>query len=95
MEADHQYQRAGSGPEAAAGAEKSGAFGFTFHIDTSQIRRDSQGTVESEHDALRLKFAQMLAAEGGLTCSFNLTVSSATLDQVPGVVQWAQRHPTS
>jgi hypothetical protein len=49
--------------------------------------------VESEHDALRLKFAQMLAAEGGLTCSFNLTVSSETLDQVPGVVQWAQRHP--
>jgi pyruvate-formate lyase-activating enzyme len=70
-----------------------GAFGFTFHIDTSQVRRDSRGTVESEHDALRLRFAQMLAAEGGLTCSFNLTVSSATLDQVPAVVQWAQRHP--
>ncbi len=70
-----------------------GAFGFTFHIDTSQLRRDSEATVESDHDALRLKFAQMLAAEGGLTCSFNLTVSSETLDQVPGVVQWAQRHP--
>ena len=70
-----------------------GAFGFTFHIDTSQLRRDSTGTVESDHNALRLKFAQMLAAEGGLTCSFNLTVSSETLDQVPGIVQWAQRHP--
>jgi pyruvate-formate lyase-activating enzyme len=81
------------GPKLLKELKAAGAFGFTFHIDTSQVRRDSKGTVERDHDALRLKFARMLAAEGGLTCSFNLTVSSATLDQVPGVVQWAQRHP--
>jgi hypothetical protein len=70
-----------------------GAFGFTFHIDVSQARRDSQGTLERDHNPLRLKFAQMLADEGGLTCSFNQTVTSETLDQVPGIVKWAQRHP--
>jgi hypothetical protein len=81
------------GPKLLKELKRVGAFGFTFHIDTSQVRRDSKGAVERDHDPLRLKFAQMLATEGGLTCSFNLTVSSATLDQVPGVVQWAQRHP--
>ncbi len=81
------------GPKLLRELKAAGAFGFTFHIDTSQLRRDSKGSVERDHDALRLKFARMLAAEGGLTCSFNLTVSSATLDQVPGVVQWAQHHP--
>ena len=73
--------------------KRAGAFGFTFHIDTSQARRDSTATVESDHNPLRLKFAQMLAAEGGLTCAFNQTVTSETLDQVPEVVRWAQRHP--
>jgi pyruvate-formate lyase-activating enzyme len=73
--------------------KRAGVFGFTFHIDTSQARRDSKGTVESDHNPLRLKFAQMLADEGGLTCSFNQTVTSETLDQVPAIVQWAQRYP--
>jgi pyruvate-formate lyase-activating enzyme len=70
-----------------------GAYGFTFHIDVSQARRDSPGIVESDHNPLRLKFARLLAAEGGLACAFNQTVTSETLDQVPAIVQWAQRHP--
>ncbi|MBI4925097.1 MAG: radical SAM protein [Bdellovibrio sp.] len=70
-----------------------GAFGFTFHIDTSQIRRDSKVKTEGEHNALRQKFAEMLATEGGLACSFNQTVTTETLNQVPDVVKWAQKHP--
>ena len=81
------------GPKLLKELKRAGAFGFTFHIDTSQTRRDSRGTVESEHNPLRLRFARMLADEGGLSCAFNLTVTSETLDQVPAVVQWAQRHP--
>ncbi len=73
--------------------KQAGAFGFTFHIDTSQVRRDSKGTSEGDHNPLRLKFAQMLAREGGLTCAFNQTVTTETLDQVPDVVQWAQQYP--
>jgi uncharacterized Fe-S cluster-containing radical SAM superfamily protein len=70
-----------------------GAYGFTFHIDTTQIRSDSKATTEKEHNALRLKFAQMLAEEGGLSCSFNQTVSVDTLDQVNDAMAWAQQYP--
>ena len=70
-----------------------GVFGFTCHIDVSQTRRDLEGKVESDHNPLRLKLARMLAEEAGLTCSFNQTVTSETLDQVPEIVKWAQRHP--
>ena len=73
--------------------KRAGVFGFTFHIDTSQARRDSNAVIETDHNALRLKFARMLADAGGLTCAFNQTVTSETLDQVPAIVRWAQRHP--
>jgi hypothetical protein len=80
-------------PELLRRLKAAGVFGFTFHIDTSQVRTDSTGRTEGDHNALRLKFAQMLAAEGGLSCSFNQTVTSATLHQVPEVVRWAVQHP--
>ncbi len=70
-----------------------GAFGFTFHIDASQKRPDSRATHESEHNALRQKFAEMLASEGGLACSFNQTVNAQTLSEVPDVVRWARKRP--
>jgi pyruvate-formate lyase-activating enzyme len=70
-----------------------GAYGFTFHIDTTQARSDSKATVEKDHNDLRLKFARMLAEEGGLSCSFNQTVSIKTLDQVKDAMAWAQQYP--
>ena len=70
-----------------------GAFGFTFHIDTTQARSDSKATTEKDHNELRLKFAKMLAEEGGLSCSFNQTVSINTLDQVNDAMDWAQQYP--
>jgi hypothetical protein len=73
--------------------KKAGAYGFTFHIDTSQVRADSKGKTEKDHNALRLKFARMLAEEGGLACSFNQTVSVDTLDQVKDTMAWAQQYP--
>lgn len=73
--------------------KKAGVFGFTFHIDTSQKRKDSKALNEADHNALREKFAQMLAAEGGISCAFNQTVSSQTLNQVPDVVRWATQYP--
>jgi len=73
--------------------KEAGAYGFTFHIDTTQVRSDSKADNENEHNALRLKFAQMLAEEGGLACSFNQTVSVDTLDQVKDSMAWAQQHP--
>jgi organic radical activating enzyme len=73
--------------------KEAGAYGFTFHIDTTQVRSDSKADNENDHNALRLKFAEMLAAEGGLACSFNQTVSVDTLDQVKDSMAWAQQHP--
>jgi hypothetical protein len=73
--------------------KRAGVFGFTFHIDTSQKRSDSPATKEADHNVLRERLAQMLAAEGGISCSFNQTVVDATLSEVPDVVRWAQRHP--
>ena len=70
-----------------------GVYGFTFHIDTTQTRADSKAGTEKEHNPLRLKFANMLAEVGGISCSFNQTVSADTLDQVKDTVAWAQQHP--
>ncbi len=53
--------------------KKVGVFGFTFHIDSKQGRgRDPKwlGKNEIELNELRLYFAEMIAAEGGIACSF-------------------------
>jgi len=73
--------------------KKAGVFGYTFHIDTSQKRPDSPVDTEAGHNALRQRLAEMLAAEGGIACSFNQTVVDTSLDQVPDVVRWAKKHP--
>ena len=75
-----------------ADLKQAGAFGFTFHIDTSQKRPDVQATTEDELNGIRLHYAEMLAKAGGLSCSFNATVSEHTLHQIPGVVNWAEKH---
>lgn len=75
--------------------KKAGAFGFTFHIDSKQGHGRSKewyGKNELELNELRLYYAQMLADEGGLACSFNSTVYADTLQYVPELVEWAQKH---
>jgi MoaA/NifB/PqqE/SkfB family radical SAM enzyme len=69
-----------------------GARGFTFHIDSGQKRPGWTGKSEIELNDLRLRYAEMVAAEGGLTCSFNATVYGKNLSDVPEIVQWGQRH---
>lgn len=80
-------------PERLRELKKAGIFGFTFHIDTSQVRKDCVATTEKDYNELRQKFAEMLAEVGGIACSFNQTVTKETLHQVPDVVTWAQKHP--
>ncbi len=72
--------------------KQAGVFGFTFHIDTSQKRPDSSAVTESELNDLRLHYASMLARSGGIACSFNATISSKTLGEIPAMVKWAQAH---
>ncbi|MBW7843146.1 MAG: radical SAM protein [Ignavibacterium sp.] len=75
--------------------KKAGVFGFTFHIDSKQGRGREEkwrNKNEVELNELRLYYAEMLAAEGGIACSFNSTIYSDTLQYVPELVDWAQKH---
>ncbi len=72
--------------------KKVGLFGLTFHIDSKQHRPKWKGKTEQEHNDLRLHFAEMVARVGGLTCSFNATIYEDTLDDIPGMLAWAQKH---
>ncbi len=73
--------------------KKAGVYGFTFHIDSKQGRNaEWKGKNEIELNELRLKYASMLAEEGGISCSFNSTVYEDTLQYVPEMIDWAHKH---
>ncbi len=75
--------------------KQAGVFGFTFHVDSKQGRGREErwrGKNEVELNELRLQFAEMLAAEGGIACSFNSTVYRDTLQYVPELLDWAHKH---
>jgi hypothetical protein len=72
--------------------KEAGLWGLTFHIDSKQRRPGWKDKDEIGHNDLRLQYAEMVAEVGDLTCSFNATVYGDTLEQVPAVVSWAQRH---
>lgn len=80
-------------PELLRDLKRAGVFGFTFHVDASQVRPDSHATCEREHNSLRQKLAEMVAAEGNIGCAFNQTVNAKTLAEVPDVVRWARKRP--
>jgi pyruvate-formate lyase-activating enzyme len=72
--------------------KKAGAVGFTFHVDSKQHRPFWKGKTEIELNKLRLHFAKMLDEVGELSCSFNSTVYGDTLQYVPDIVEWGQKH---
>ena len=69
-----------------------GVAGFTFHIDSKQGRPHWKKQNEIELCELRQHYAEMVAAVGGIGCSFNATVYEDTLAYVPELVAWAQRN---
>jgi pyruvate-formate lyase-activating enzyme len=79
-------------PEKLRALKNAGVAGFTFHIDSGQNRPHMKGKTESELNELRLRYAEMLAAEGGISCAFNATVYEHTLKDVPAIVEWGQKH---
>jgi pyruvate-formate lyase-activating enzyme len=78
--------------ELLADLKKAGVAGFTFHIDSGQQRPHFKGKTEAELSELRLRYAQMLAEVGDISCAFNSTVYEHTLQDVPAMVEWAQKH---
>jgi pyruvate-formate lyase-activating enzyme len=79
-------------PELLDELKQAGLTGLTFHIDSKQGRPGWKDKSEIELNQLRLHFAEMVAEAGDLGCSFNATVYEDTLEQVPDIVEWAQRH---
>src|ERR1019366_4185690 len=65
---------------------------FTVHVDSRQGRRGWKNKNEIELCELRQRYAEMVAAAGGIGCSFNATVYEDTLQYVPDLVEWAHRN---
>ena len=72
--------------------KKAGVISFTFHVDSHQQRPHWKDKNELELCELRLELAEMLAEAGGIACSFNATVYPDTLQYIPELTKWAQRH---
>lgn len=72
--------------------KRAGLWGFTLHIDSKQRRPHWRDKSEVDHNELRLQYAEMIAEVGGLSCSFNSTVYEDTLESVPEIVAWGQKH---
>jgi pyruvate-formate lyase-activating enzyme len=72
--------------------KNAGVAGFTFHIDSGQNRPHMKGKTEEELNDLRLHYAEMLAEVGDISCAFNATVYEHTLQDVPKIVEWGQKH---
>lgn len=70
--------------------KKAGVYGFTFHIDSKQGRPGWKNKNEIELNELRLKYAEMLAEAGNISCAFNSTVYEDTMQYVPDLVKWAE-----
>ena len=80
-------------PRLLLSLKEAGVFGFTFHVDSHQNRGGEwEGKSELELNELRLRYASMVAEVGGIACSFNSTVYAENLEQVPGMMAWAQEH---
>lgn len=79
-------------PQLLRELKKAGVFGFTLHVDSKQGRPDWRGKDEIGMNELRTYYAEMIAREGNMSCSFNSTVYPDTIEQVPDIVDWAQRH---
>jgi hypothetical protein len=79
-------------PELLKELKKAGVFGFTFHIDSKQNRPKWKGKNEIELNELRLFYAEMIAKAGGISCSFNSTIYGDTMQYIPDIVEWGQKH---
>jgi organic radical activating enzyme len=72
--------------------KKAGVFGFTFHIDSKQGRPHWKNKNEIELNELRYHFARMLADVKNISCTFNATIYEDTMQYVPELTKWAQKH---
>lgn len=79
-------------PQLVRDLKKAGLYGFTFHVDSSQVRPHWKDKTELELNALREQLANMVAEVGGLSVAFNSTIFRHTMKYVPDLVKWAQKN---
>jgi pyruvate-formate lyase-activating enzyme len=79
-------------PELLHELKKAGLAGFTMHIDSHQNRPHWLNKSEKEMNELRQKYADMVAAEGGIYLVFNSTIYPSTYHEIPDVVRWGQEN---
>ncbi len=72
--------------------KRAGLMGLTLHIDSKQTRPHWRGKNEVELNELRLQYAEMIARVGNISCAFNSTVYEDTLEAVPEIVAWGEKH---
>jgi MoaA/NifB/PqqE/SkfB family radical SAM enzyme len=77
-------------PELLHELKKAGLAGFTIHIDSHQNRPHWKDPTEASLNELRQKYADMIAAEGGIYVIFNSTVYPSTFHEIPDIVRWGQ-----
>jgi len=69
-----------------------GLTGFSFHIDSTQLRPEFRKEVigsEMELTGLRMKYARMVSSVGGVFASFGITVTSKNAPEIRQFAQWA------
>ncbi len=72
--------------------KRAGLKGLTLHIDSKQTRPHWRGKTEVQLNELRLEYAELIAEVGGMSCAFNSTVYEDTLESVPDIVAWGEKH---
>jgi MoaA/NifB/PqqE/SkfB family radical SAM enzyme len=80
-------------PDLLRELKQAGLSGFTIHVDSHQGRHGWEGKNEKDLNALRMEYADMIAATGGLYVIFNATVYPSTYHEIGDIVRWGQRHP--
>ncbi len=76
-------------PERARELRRAGLHTLYLHVDAGQNRPGWEGRSETEMNAARQQLADLLFEVGGIQCGFNVTVTRATLAEVPEVVAWS------
>jgi uncharacterized radical SAM superfamily Fe-S cluster-containing enzyme len=77
-------------PDLLRELKAAGLAGFTIHIDSHQNRPHWKNKSEADLNELRQRYADMVAAEGGMYVIFNSTVYPSTFHEIPDVVRWGQ-----
>ncbi len=80
----------GLDPQVVRELKRAGLSGFTIHVDSHQSRPGWEDKGEAEHNALRQRYTDLIAAEGGMITILNSTVYPSTYHEIPDVVRWGR-----